>query len=69
MIYVSLGFLYLAGAVAVRAITGKLGRANPLTRGDCFTGDYALDFWICVVWPMFLPLWGVHWAASKVVKA
>ncbi|MEO3478155.1 hypothetical protein AAFO90_10795 [Phaeobacter sp. CAU 1743] len=53
LFYSSLFVLWFFGAFFTGMAITILGERNPSTFGDSYTGDATLDFWICLLWPLF----------------
>ena len=53
LFYSSLFVLWFFGAFFTGNAISILGEKKPDTIGDCFTGDYTLDLWACLLWPLF----------------
>ena len=60
--------VWLLGAVATNAAQRVMGEENPLTIGDSFSGDYGLDLWLIIIWPVFWPCFLVHIAVVEVTE-
>jgi hypothetical protein len=68
LLYTSLFTLWLFGAFFTGSAISTLGERNPYTLGDSYTGSSALDFWICVMWPLFWIAFAGMYSARVVVE-
>ena len=55
MMFAGCLLVWLAGVFVSAGVTSRLGERNPETIGDCFTGDYTLDFLVVLIWPILWP--------------
>lgn len=51
--------VYVFLAAFTNGVISGIGTRNPMTRGDCFTGDDYLDVLIVIWWPLFWLTWPI----------
>lgn len=54
---IALFFLWVAGMALTGGALAEMGRRKADTLGDCFSGDWDLDFALIALWPVFWPCW------------
>ena len=52
--------IWVLGVCICLAIINHIGRTNPDTNYDSFSGDVGLDLTLCLFWFIFLPCFAVY---------